>query len=113
MKRWTTVLLIGLATGAQAQDAGRGARLFDDTRSVTGADVAACKACHADASALRAMLANRGVRTDDAKQLARWLQAVIDGAQPGAANAKAQYRGVLKAQDVRDLAAYIAAARRT
>ncbi len=34
-----------------------------------------------------------------------------DAARPGAVNAKAQYRGVLKAKDLRDLAACIACAR--
>ncbi|MCS6944876.1 MAG: hypothetical protein RMK97_05610 [Sutterellaceae bacterium] len=97
---------------ASAQDAARGARLFGDTAAATGAPVAACRACHSDVAALRAMLSNRGVKTDDVRQLARWLQAVIDGAQPGALNAKAQFRGVLNAQDLLDLAAYIAAAQR-
>jgi hypothetical protein len=39
------------------------------------------------------------------------MQRAIDGAQPGAANAKAQYRGVLAPKDLRDLAAYLAQAR--
>jgi hypothetical protein len=39
------------------------------------------------------------------------LQRAIDGAQPGAAGAKAQYRGVFKAKDLDDLAAYIARAK--
>jgi|DewCreStandDraft_4_1066084.scaffolds.fasta_scaffold137383_1 cytochrome c553 len=109
-----TMACIALALSAPiawSQDGARGARLFAETAAVVGAPVAACRGCHGDAGALRAMLSNRGVKVDDAAALARWLQAVIDGAQPGAANAKAQYRGVLKAQDVRDLAAYLAAAR--
>jgi hypothetical protein len=56
-------------------------------------------------------VANRGGRPDDARALARRLEALIAGAQPGAVNAKAQYRGVLSAADLRDLAAYIARAR--
>jgi hypothetical protein len=39
------------------------------------------------------------------------LQRAIDGAQPGAAGAKAQYRGVFKARDLDDLAAYIVRAK--
>jgi hypothetical protein len=54
------------------------------------------------------MIRNRGGQVDEAKQLARWIDAVIEGAQPGAKNAKLQYRGVLTRRDVLDLAAYIA-----
>jgi hypothetical protein len=43
--------------------------------------------------------------------LARWIEQVIGGAQPGAVSAKRQYQGVLKAKDVRDLAAYVACAK--
>jgi hypothetical protein len=67
--------------------------------------------CHAELNTLREMLQNRRGRCDDAAALARWLDAVISGAQPGAAGAKAQYRGVLRAKDLRDLAAYIACAK--
>jgi cytochrome c553 len=96
---------------ALAQDAARGARLYADTAKQTGKPVANCVACHADIGALREMLRNRGGRCDDPAALARWLDAVLTGAQPGAANAKAQYRGVLKPNDLRDLAAYIACAK--
>jgi cytochrome c553 len=109
-RRLALVLALA-ASAAQAQDAVRGRRLFTDTARETGRDVAACVSCHSDVSALRAMLANRGVRVDGADVLARWLQAVLDGAQPGASNAKAQFQGVLTPQDVLDLAAYIAGAK--
>lgn len=95
-------------TPALAQDAARGARLYADTAKLAGQPVASCIACHADVGALREMLRNRRGQCDDPVALARWLDAVITGAQPGAANAKAQYRGVLKAKDLRDLAAYVA-----
>jgi len=100
-----------LALPALAQDAMRGAQLYADTAKLTGRPVAACIGCHADMRALRELIANRGGHPDDATALARWLDAVISGAQPGAADAKAQYRGVLKPVDLRDLAAYIARAR--
>jgi cytochrome c553 len=100
-----------LAMPALAQDAARGARLYADTAALTGKPVAACAGCHADMNTLRALIANRGGHPDDARALARWLDAVISGAQPGAANAKAQYRGVLKQKDLRDLATYIACAK--
>ena len=93
---------------ALAQDAARGARLYAYTARITGKEVAACVACHADMGTLRELIANRGGHPDDARVLARWLEAVISGAQPGARNAKAQYRGVLTSTDLRDLAAYIA-----
>jgi len=102
-------LLVPLAA---AQDAARGARLYADTARLTGKPVAACAACHADVRTLRQLIVNRGGHLEDAQALARWLDAVLAGAQPGAANAKAQYRGVLKPRDVRDLAAYIVEARR-
>jgi cytochrome c553 len=109
---WLAALVLASAAGAaQAQDAVRGRRLFTDTARETGKNVAACASCHSDASALRAMLANRGVHVDEAGALARWLQSVIDGAQPGAVNAKAQFRAVLTPQDVLDLAAYLAGAK--
>lgn len=95
-----------------AQDAVRGQRLFYETAQATGRKVAACAACHADVIALRQMIANRGGRLDDAHVLAIWLEAVFNGAQPGARNAKAQYKGALTTQDIADLAAYIAGAKR-
>ena len=97
-----------LATSAFAQDAARGARLYAETPKLTGKPVAACVACHSDLNTLRELIANRGGKPDDAAAFARRLDAAIAGAQPGAANAKAQYRGVLTASDLRDLAAYIA-----
>jgi cytochrome c553 len=112
MKRALAVLVLGLAAvTASAQDAARGGRLFNDTRGTTGREVANCATCHASLGVLRDMLANRAVKVDDARALARWLQSVFDGAQPGAANAKAQYRGVLSPQDVHDLAAYLVQAK--
>lgn len=116
MKILSLVAAAAAATGASglalAQDATRGARLYEDTAKVTGKPVGACVACHADMRTLRELIINRGGHTDDARALAHWLEAVIAGAQPGAANAKAQYRGVLTPADLRDLAAYIAGARR-
>jgi cytochrome c553 len=104
--------LLPLWTGAAAaQDAVRGARLFAETRAVTGRQVGNCVACHANFEALREMIRNRGGRPDDARSIAGVMQRAIDGAQPGAANAKAQYRGVLAPKDLRDLAAYLAQAR--
>jgi cytochrome c553 len=100
-----------LAAPALAQDAARGARLYARTAMVTGKPVASCVTCHSDMAVLRELIANRGGKPDDARSLARWLDAVISGAQPGAANAKSQYRGVLTATDLRDLAAYIARAK--
>jgi mono/diheme cytochrome c family protein len=99
-----------LAVAAQAQDATRGARLYAETAKLTGRPVASCVACHADMGTLRELIRNRGGHPDDPVALARWLDAVISGAQTGAANAKSQYRGVLTAADLRDLAAYIARA---
>jgi mono/diheme cytochrome c family protein len=96
---------------AAAQDAARGARLFAETQATTGRQVGNCVACHANVAALREMIRNRGGRTDDARSIAAVMQRAIDGAQPGAADAKAQYRGVLTPQDLRDLAAYLARAR--
>jgi cytochrome c553 len=100
-----------LAAPALAQDAARGARLYADTAAVTGKPVASCVSCHSDMATLRELIANRRGKPDDAVAVARRLEAVIFGAQSGAANAKAQYRGVLSAEDLRDLAAYIARAK--
>jgi cytochrome c553 len=100
-----------LAAPATAQNAARGALLYADTAAVTGKPVAACVSCHSDMATLRELIANRRGKPDDAVAVARRLDAVIAGAQPGAANAKAQYRGVLTATDLRDLAAYIARAK--
>lgn len=108
MKSGSLLLIAALlATPAAAQDAARGARLYADTAKETGKPVGACVSCHAELGTLRELLHNRRGRCDDAAALARWLDAVISGAQPGATGAKAQYRGVLKARDLRDLAAYI------
>lgn len=113
MKTKSAVLTIALAVAlpALAQDAARGARLYADTAKLTGKPVANCAACHADTDTLREQIRNRGGRPDDAVAVARRLEAVIAGAQPGAANAKAQYRGALTSRDLRDLAAYIARAK--
>jgi len=110
MKIRTLLAAVAVAVAApvMAQDAARGARLYADTAKTTGNPVAACTSCHAEIGTLREMVRNRRGQCDDAAALARWLGAVIDGAQPGAVNAKAQYRGVLKPKDLRDLAAYIA-----
>lgn len=110
MNDWRNVLLLlalALVPLALAQDAARGERLFNDTAAVTGKVTAPCAGCHGDVGALRQMIVNRGGRVDDAARLARWIDAVIAGAQPGARNAKAQYRGVLTRKDVLDLAAYL------
>lgn len=100
------------ALPALAQDAARGASVYSDTAKLTGKPVASCVACHADIGTLREMLRNRRGQCDDAAALARWIGAVVEGAQPAAGNAKAQYRGVLKPKDLRDLAAYIACSKR-
>ncbi len=112
-------LILALAASAAlsasptvAQDAERGARLYADTAAVTGAAVATCTNCHADVRTLRELIHNRGGRPDEAVAFTRWLGAVFAGSLPGAATAKAQYRNVLKPQDIRDLAAYIAQAKR-
>jgi cytochrome c553 len=107
-----TVIIAAVTPLAAAQDAARGARLYADTARLTGRPVAACAACHAEVRTLRELIANRGGPLEDAPALARWFEAVLAGAQPGAANAKAQYRGALKSADIRDLAAYIVEARR-
>lgn len=99
------------AAPALAQDTARGARLYTDTANVTGQPVASCVACHSDRANLREMILNHRGNPDDARALARWLDTLITGARPGAANAKAQFRGVLTATDLRDLATYIARAK--
>jgi mono/diheme cytochrome c family protein len=110
-KRWMAVVLIALAGPCLAQDAERGGKLFADTRGATGKAVGNCIACHANSDALRAMIINRGGDPTDARFVRGVLQKAIEGAVPGAANAKAQYRGVLTARDLDDIAAYIAKAR--
>jgi len=104
-------VLLLCAGSAAAQDAVRGARLFANTQGETGRQVGNCVACHANFEALREMIRNRGGRPDEARSVAALLGRAVAGAQPGAANAKAQYRGVLTDKDLRDLAAYIARAR--
>ena len=96
---------------AAAQDPARGQTLFINTGGATGKPIGNCVACHANIDALREMIRNRGGRPDDAASVRRVLQRAIDGAQPGAAGAKAQYRGVFKARDLDDLAAYIVRAK--
>ncbi len=98
---------------AAAQDAARGQTLFANTRGAIGRPVGNCVACHANIGALREMIRNRGGKPEDAASVRRVLQRAIDGAQPGAAGAKAQYRGVFTARDLDDLAAYIARAKLT
>lgn len=105
------VAAAALAQPALAQDAARGARLYAETAALTGKPVATCASCHSDMSALRELIVNRRGKPDDVVAVARRLEAVIAGAQPGAAGAKAQYRGVLTPTDLRDLAAYIARAK--
>jgi cytochrome c553 len=113
-KRWIVALLVsGLSGACLAQDAERGRKLFTDTRGVTGKAVGNCVACHANQDALRAMIANRGGKPDEARFVRGVLQKAIDGAVAGAVGAKAQYRDVLTAKDLDDLAAYIARARAT
>jgi mono/diheme cytochrome c family protein len=104
-------VLLAAAAGGAAQDAERGRRLFVDTRGATGRPVGNCVACHANREALRGMIDNRGGRTIDRRSVAAVLREAIDGSVPGAKNAKAQYRDVLTARDVDDLAAYIVQAR--
>ena len=105
-----TAALVVATAGADAQDAVRGARLFTSTQAETGRQVGNCVSCHANFAALREMIRNRGGRPDDARSIGRLMERAIDGAVPGAANAKAQYRGVLTVKDLRDLAAYIVSA---
>lgn len=104
-------LLAGLAAGAAAQDAERGRALFVDTRGASGKPVGNCISCHANAEALRGMIENRGGSSRDAPFVRAVLQKSIEGSVAGAANAKAQYRGVLTAKDLDDLSAYLAKAR--
>ena len=104
-------LLAGLAAAATAQDAERGRTLFADTRGVTGKPVGNCVACHANGDALRGMIENRGGNPKDLRFVRAVLQKSIEGSVAGAANAKAQYRGVLTTKDLDDLSAYIARAR--
>ncbi len=106
-------LSLAVPLAVQGQDAERGAQLFKSTGPTTGKQVGNCVACHANQDALREMLRNRGVKPDDPRTVRVLLQRAIDGAQPGAVNAKAQYRGVLTVRDVQDLAAYLARAARS
>ena len=101
----------GLAAAAAAQDAERGRKLFADTRGATGKPVGECIACHANSDALGGMIGNRGGDPKDQRFVRAVLQKAIEGSVPGAANAKAQYRGVLTTKDLDDLSAYIAKAR--
>jgi mono/diheme cytochrome c family protein len=111
-KRWIIALLLAAGgTAALAQDAERGRKLFMDTRGMTGKPVGNCVACHANQQALREMIANRGAKPDDPKAVRALLQKAIAGSVAGAVNAKAQFRGVLTAKDVDDLAAWIAKSR--
>ena len=105
----------GLAAAAAAQDAERGRKLFADTRGTTGKPVGDCIACHASGDALRAMIENRGGggNPTDPRFVRAVLQKSIEGSVPGAAAAKAQYRGVLTTKALDDLSAYIAKARAT
>jgi mono/diheme cytochrome c family protein len=106
-------IFLALVTGAvHAQDAARGQQLFYNTGGVTGKPVGNCVSCHGNQAALREMIANRGGKPSDARSVRRVLQATIDGAVPGAANAKGQFRGVLTAKDLDDLASYLASAKR-
>lgn len=111
---WAGAAVLLLTAGpAAAQDAERGARLFNATRSETGRPVGNCVACHASREALTEIIRNRGSQPAAAGSVARLLQRAIDGAQPGALGAKAQYREVLTPVDVRDLAAYLARSARS
>jgi mono/diheme cytochrome c family protein len=111
-RRWIIGLLLAVvAAAASAQDAERGRKLFMDTRGATGKPVGNCVACHANQQALRDMIANRRVSANDPKAVRAILQKAIDGSVAGAANAKAQFRGVLTAKDLDDLAAWIAQSR--
>jgi mono/diheme cytochrome c family protein len=113
-KRWIAALLVaGLSGAGCAQDAGRGRKLFTDTAAATGKPVGKCVACHANGDALRGMIENRGGKPTDTRFVRRVLEKAIEGAVAGAADAKAQYRGVLTTKDLEDLAAYIAKARAT
>jgi mono/diheme cytochrome c family protein len=108
----TFTLLALCASAASAQDAARGRQLFENTRGMTGKPVGNCVSCHANQVALREMIANRGAKPSDVRSVRRVLQAAIDRAAPGEVNAKTQFRGVLKAKDLDDLARYLAGAKR-
>jgi cytochrome c553 len=110
--RVALALSVVTATAA-AQDIERGRNLFVTTAATTGKAVGDCVACHANVAALHGMLENRGGRPKDARFVRGVLQKAIEGAAPGASNAKAQYRGVLTSRDLDDLAAYLAQARAT
>jgi mono/diheme cytochrome c family protein len=111
-KHVVVAVLVGTLAGTcVAQDAERGRKLFMDTRGVTGKQVGNCVVCHADAEALRGMIDNRGGKPTDQRFVRGMLQRAIDGSVAGAANAKAQYRGVLTPRDLDDLSAWIARAR--
>jgi len=114
--KYGTVLLLAAplllcSAAASAQDVRRGQQLFENTRGVTGKPIGNCVSCHANRGALSEMIANQGAKPRDARSIRRLLQAAIDGAIPGAVNAKAQFRGVLTARDLDDLAAYLASAK--
>lgn len=111
-KRLLAACLIGgLAAAAAAQDTERGRMLFNETRIATGKPVGNCIACHASGDALRGMIENRGGNPKDPRSVRAVLQKSIEGSLPGAASAKAQYRGVLTTKDLDDLSAYITKAR--
>lgn len=105
------VVVATLAGTCAAQDAERGRKLFMDTRGATGKPVGNCVACHANSEALREMIANRGGKPTDQRFVRAVLQKAIEGSVSGAANAKAQFRGVLTPKDLDDLAAWIARSR--
>lgn len=107
------VMAAAVSGGCAAQDVERGRTLFMNTRGATGKPVGNCVACHASPDALRAMIANRGGKPDEARLVRGVLHKAVEGSVAGAANAKAQYRGVLTTKDLEDLAAYIAKARST
>lgn len=113
-RQWIGALALALLESAAAgQDIDHGAALFKATGVQTGKAVGNCIGCHANNEALREMIRNRGGNPADARSVRILLQRAIDGAQPGALNAKMQYRGVLTPKDVQDLAAYIARASRS
>lgn len=104
-------LAVAAIAPAVAQDPERGRALFMNTSGATGKPVGNCVACHANGAALRGMIENRGGDPRNPRAVRAVLQKAIEGSVPGAKNAKAQYRGVLTARDLEDLAAYIAKAR--
>jgi hypothetical protein len=59
------------------------------------------------------MIRNRCSQPAAAGSVERPLQRIIDGAQPGALGAEAQYRGVSTPVDVRGPAAYLARSARS